>query len=112
MSDKRPIRVLTVDDHPVLREGIAAMLASETDMEDVAEATNGNQALEQFRAHRPDVTLMDIQMPLMNGIEAIRSIREHYPEARIIVLTTYGGDAQVAKAFKAGAVGYLLKNML
>jgi len=112
MSADRPIRVLTVDDHPVLREGIAAILASEPDMSVVAEAGNGAEAVEQFRAHRPDVTLMDLQMPLMTGIDAIRAIREHFPDARIIVLTTYSGDTQVDRAFKAGAFGYLLKNML
>lgn len=112
MTDKNPIRVLTVDDHPLLREGIAAMIESETDIVVVAEASNGTEALRQFRDHRPDVTLMDIQMPLVNGIEAIVEIRKHFPDARIIVLTTYSGDAQVAKAFKAGARGYLLKSTL
>jgi len=112
MNAKSPIRILTVDDHPLLREGIAAMLGSETDMAVVAEAANGNEALQLFRTHRPDITLMDIQMPILSGIEAITEIRKHFPDARIIVLTTYSGDAQVAKAFKAGASGYLLKNML
>lgn len=112
MTDKAPIRVLTVDDHPLVREGIAGMLESEPDIVVVAEATNGNEALRQFREHRPDVTLMDIQMPLVNGIEAIAEIRKHHPDARIIVLTTYSGDAQVTKAFKAGASGYLLKSTL
>jgi DNA-binding NarL/FixJ family response regulator len=112
MSAKNPIRILCVDDHPVLREGIAAVLASETDMVLVAEANNGKEAIEQFRVHRPDVTLMDLQMPAMSGIEAIRAIRKDFPEARIIVLTTYSGDAQAVRAFKAGASGYLLKNML
>jgi DNA-binding NarL/FixJ family response regulator len=112
MSDTSPIRILTVDDHPVLREGIAAMLASEPDMVVVAEAGNGAEAIEQFRTHRPDVTLMDLQMPLVNGTEAILTIRQHFPEARIIVLTTYSGDAQVARALKAGASGYLLKGTL
>ena len=112
MSDKNSIRILTVDDHPLLREGIAAMLGSEKDMVVVAEAANGSEALQLFRTHRPDVTLMDIQMPVVNGLEAITEIRKHFPDARIVVLTTYSGDAQVTKAFKAGASGYLLKSML
>jgi DNA-binding NarL/FixJ family response regulator len=107
-----PIRILTVDDHPLLREGIAAVLASEQDMTLVAEAADGREAVEQFRAHRPDVTLMDVQMPEVNGIDAIVKIREEFPDARIIVLTTYTGDAQATRAFKAGASGYLLKSMV
>lgn len=106
------IRILTVDDHPMLREGIAAVLASEQDMLLVAEASNGREAVEQFRTHHPDVTLMDVQMPEVNGIDAIVKIREEFPNARIIVLTTYTGDAQAARAFKAGASGYMLKNMV
>jgi DNA-binding NarL/FixJ family response regulator len=106
------IRILTVDDHPILREGIAAILAAEPDFELVGEANNGREAVDQFRAHRPDVTLMDLQMPHMNGIDAIRAIRKEFPDARIIVLTTYSGDAQAVRAFEAGAFGYLLKNML
>jgi DNA-binding NarL/FixJ family response regulator len=106
------IRILTVDDHPILREGIAAILAAEPDFELVGEANNGREAIDQFRAHRPDVTLMDLQMPQMNGIEAIRAIRKEFSDARIIVLTTYSGDAQAVRAFEAGAFGYLLKSML
>ena len=107
-----PIRILSVDDHPMLREGIAAVLAGEDDMMLVAEASNGREAVEQFRAHRPDVTLMDVQMPEVNGIDAILKIREEFSDARIIVLTTYSGDAQAARAIKAGASGYLLKSMV
>jgi DNA-binding NarL/FixJ family response regulator len=112
MTTNKPIRILTVDDHPVLREGIAAILSAEADMVLVAEANNGREAIAQFRTHRPDITLMDLQMPIMGGSEAILAIREEFPEARIIVLTTYSGDAQADRAFKAGAYGYLLKSML
>jgi len=106
------IKVLTVDDHPLLREGIAAVLEGEQDVELVAEAANGQEAIELFRRHRPDVTLMDLQMPGMNGIETIVAIRSEFPDARFVVLTTYQGDVQAFRALKAGASGYLLKNML
>jgi DNA-binding NarL/FixJ family response regulator len=103
------IEVLSVDDHALLREGIAALVNAESDMKLVAEATNGQEAIEKFRLHRPDVTLMDLQMPSLNGIESIIGIRSEFPNARIIVLTTYAGDVQVLRALKAGARGYLLK---
>lgn len=112
MNGSSPIRILTADDHPMLRDGIAAVLRRESDFELVAEAGNGKDAVEQFRIHKPDITLMDLQMPVMNGIEAIQAIRKDFPSARIIVLTTYSGDAQAVRAFKAGASGYLLKNMV
>jgi DNA-binding NarL/FixJ family response regulator len=111
-TDSGPIRVLTVDDHPLLREGIAALVNGENDMQLVAEATNGQEAIEQYRLHRPDVTLMDLQMPTLSGIEAIVGIRTEYPNARIIVLTTYTGDVQVLRALKAGARGYILKEQV
>ena len=106
------IRVLSVDDHPLLREGIAALVTNQTDMQIVAEASNGREALELFRKHRPDITLMDLQMPEMSGIDAMSSIRGEFPDARIIVLTTYTGDVQVSRALKAGARAYLLKGSL
>ena len=108
-SDSKSIRILTVDDHPLLREGIAALVKAETDMSIVAEAADGAEAVEKFRSHRPDVTLMDVEMPGLNGIGAIKQIRGEFPEARIIVLTTYTGDAKVAGALKAGARAYILK---
>jgi DNA-binding NarL/FixJ family response regulator len=106
------IKVLAVDDHPLSREGIAAVIDGETDIELVADAASGQEAIDLFRSHQPDVTLMDLQMPGMNGIETIQAIRRESPNARFIVLTTYQGDVQALRALKAGASGYLLKNML
>src|SRR5260370_26677801 len=97
-----PIRILAADDHPLLRQGIAALINGESDMKLVAEASDGQEAIEKFRLHRPDVTLMDLQMPVLNGIEAIIGIRGEFPNARIIVLTTYTGDVQVLRALRAG----------
>jgi DNA-binding NarL/FixJ family response regulator len=105
-----PIRILTVDDHPLLRAGIEALVSSQSDMLVVAECSNGRDAIQQFRAHRPDVTLMDLQMPEMSGTDAIIAIRQEFPDARIIVLTTYTGDVQALHALQAGARGYLLKD--
>jgi DNA-binding NarL/FixJ family response regulator len=104
-----PIRVLTVDDHALIREGIAALIANQKDIRLVAEACNGREAIEQFRSHRPDVTLMDLQMPEVNGIDALIAIRSEFPDARIIVLTTYAGDALCKRAMRAGAYAYILK---
>jgi DNA-binding NarL/FixJ family response regulator len=106
------IRILAVDDHVLVREGIAVLLSAEPDMVLVAEASNGREAIQQFRAHRPDITLMDLQMPEMNGLDATIGIRGEFPEAKIIVLTTYKGDVQILRALKAGARGYLLKNTI
>jgi DNA-binding NarL/FixJ family response regulator len=106
------IRILTVDDHQLLREGIAAVLDGEAEMMLVGQAGNGREAIESFRSLRPDVTLMDLRMPDMSGIEAIAAIRSEFPNARIIVLTTYAGDVQAAAALKAGAAGYLLKSLV
>jgi DNA-binding NarL/FixJ family response regulator len=103
------IRIMTVDDHPLLRQGIAALLKTEPDMEIVSEACDGEEAIVQFRLHRPDVTLMDLQMPNMNGNEAISRIRSEFPDAKILMLSTYAGDVQILAAIKAGARGYLLK---
>ena len=113
MSDEAsPIRILVVDDHPVVRAGIQALITGHADMVVVAQAANGREAIQHFRTHHPDVILMDIQMPEMNGLDALMAIRNESPQARIIMLTTYAGDAQVMRAIKAGAQGYLLKNAL
>jgi Response regulator containing a CheY-like receiver domain and an HTH DNA-binding domain len=104
------IRILAVDDHALIREGIAVLVATQPDMTLVAEASNGREAIQQFRTHRPDVTLMDLQMPEMNGFDAIVAIRGEFPDAKIVVLTTYKGDVQILRSLKAGAQGYLLKN--
>jgi DNA-binding NarL/FixJ family response regulator len=111
-ADPSPIRILAVDDHVLLRDGIAALVAGQSDMSLVGQASNGREAIQQFRTHRPDVTLMDLQMPEMNGLDATIAIRGEFPEARIIVLTTYTGDVQVLRALKSGARAYLLKNSL
>jgi DNA-binding NarL/FixJ family response regulator len=107
-----PIRILAADDHALVRKGIAAILASQSDMTLVAEASNGCEAVEQFRSHAPDITLMDLQMPEMNGLDAMIAIRAEFPDARVIMLTTYAGDVQVLRAMKVGARGYLLKTLL
>jgi DNA-binding NarL/FixJ family response regulator len=112
MRDARAIRILTVDDHLLLREGIGAVLEGQPDMALVGQAANGREAIDMFRQLRPDVTLMDLRMPDMNGIEAITAIRREFPNARIIVLTTYAGDAQASAALRAGASGYLLKSLV
>ena len=111
-AEASPIRILVVDDHPVVRQGVAGLVGGDPDMRVVGEASNGREAIQQFRAHHPDVVLMDLQMPEMNGLDALMAIRDEAPEARIIVLTTYAGDAQVLRAIKAGARGYLLKSAL
>lgn len=111
-SNSNPIRILAVDDHPMFRNGIAAVLASQPDLTLVAEAANGREAIQQFRVHRPDITLMDLQMPEMNGLDALITIRREFPAAKMIVLTTYKGDVQVLRAMKIGARAYLLKSLL
>jgi DNA-binding NarL/FixJ family response regulator len=112
MIDSKHIKVLVVDDHPLMRAGLSSEINVQSDMRVVAEASNGEQAIECFRAHRPDITLMDIRMPGMNGIEAVSRIRDEFWNARIIILTTAAGDIQALRAFQAGAMGYLLKNLL
>jgi DNA-binding NarL/FixJ family response regulator len=111
-AERGPIRILVVDDHSLFRKGVVTILAGQSDMSLVAEAANGREAIQQFRAHRPDVTLMDLQMPEMGGLDAMIAIRGEFPEARVIVLTTYTGDVQVLRALRAGARAYLLKNLL
>lgn len=111
-SDPARIRILCVDDHPVVRQGIAGLVAVQPDMTVIAEAVNGREAIHQFRTHHPDITLMDLQMPEMSGFDALIAIRGEFSDARIIVLTTYAGDAQALRALKAGASGYLLKNAM
>jgi len=107
-----PIRILLVDDHPVVRTGITALVGDHPDMALVAEASNGREAIQQFRTHRPDITVMDLQMPEMTGLDALVAIRNEFPQAKVIVLTTYAGDVQILRALKAGACGYILKNSL
>ncbi|MEA2766593.1 MAG: hypothetical protein QOK07_2997 [Gemmatimonadaceae bacterium] len=108
----RPIRILTADDHPLIRAGVSSFLATEAGLEVVAEATNGEEALERYRERRPDVVLMDLSMPVMDGLAATRAILEEFPDARIVVLTTYAGDEDIHRALDAGAMGYLVKDMM
>lgn len=111
MMENKRIRVLSVDDHPLLREGIATMINSQPDMQLIADATNGQEAVLEFRKHQPDVTLMDLRLPDMSGIEAMKAIRAEFPEANIVMLTTFEGDVEIQRALEAGARGYLLKSM-
>jgi DNA-binding NarL/FixJ family response regulator len=111
-NSPKPIRILLADDHPVLRGGVQALASDERDMQFVAEASSGQEAIAKFREYRPDIVLMDLQMPDMNGIDAMIEIRNGFPDARVIILTTYAGDVQISRALKAGARGYLLKSSL
>lgn len=112
MTTAAPIRILTVDDHPLIRAGLAAFLRTESDIEVIAEAGNGEEGIERYRELRPDIVLMDLSMPVMDGLSATRAILDEFPDARVIVLTTYGGDEDIHRALEAGARGYLVKDML
>lgn len=111
MNEPGPIRILTVDDHPLLRQGIAAIINSQPNFQLIAEATNGREGIQKFKEHVPDITLMDLRLPDMSGIEAVTVIRSEFPEARVIMLTTFEGDVEIQRALAAGAFGYLLKSM-
>lgn len=111
MSDQQPIKVFSVDDHPLLREGLAAIINNQSDMLIVAQASTGGEAVQKFREHQPEVTLMDLRLPDMSGIDALITIRAEFPEARVIMLTTFEGDVEIQRSLEAGARGYLLKSM-